>query len=487
MNKSHLKIIIPVAIVVILLISFIFYLLFSPSKYIEISSNSDVKISLNRFNKVVDIEGIDDNGQNVVSNLANNPKTLQDVVNAIIETSINLYPLDEDSSIDVLFVSKDLQKDKTLIGDLSTELSLIASELNITAPINQYKLTTKDYGVINEIKKTTGYRTFDILQQGFVSKEEVPYITSIIYKSDCYFINFSDDIIFNGQEEIICKNGDSIYETQPAGYSKSTMALFINEPPAGTSLSFDVSIKDHENLFGYCITENANANNQSDVDVTYSLDYDKNLAKLTDLKQQIIEADITEHDRYDLLNKYDMLSNTIDRIATSEDLADFNTMCDDLQKDIDKAIETNKNNEQAQESTNSSSSGNSSNNNSSSSSNNSSSSSGGSSSSNSNTTPTTPTEPVTPPTTDPDTTVTDPEQPVTDPNTPDTNTETGTETPTTTDPGTTVTDPEQPVTQPPTDTGESQEVTDPVVTTPAPDTTVTTPEQPVTETPVTTN
>ncbi len=351
MNKNYLKIIIPITIIVIAFISFIISLNFSTSKIIEISANSDIKINLNRFNKIVSVEGLDANGKNVVENITAPSKSASELLNKIIESSINLYPLEENDSVNILFVSKNLQKDKTLIKDLSTELSLISSELSINAPINQYKLTKKDYGVISDLKKSTGYKTFDILQQGFISKEETPYITSIIFKSDCYFINFSDDIVFNGQEEIICKNGDNVYETTPAGYSKSTLALFIDNIPPNTPLSFDVSIKDHENLFGYAITP-AETNNQDNIDVTYSLDYDKNLARLTDLKQQIIEADITEHDRYDLLNKYDMLSNTINRIATSDDLSDFNIMCDNLENDIAKAIENNKKNDEIEKNTN---------------------------------------------------------------------------------------------------------------------------------------
>ncbi len=344
MNKNYLKIIIPIIAIVSVIIGFIVYLNIGTFKIIEISANSQVKISLNKFNKVTKLEGLNSESQRVVDNLSFQPKNVQETIKAVIETSNALYPLTQDNTVDVLFVSKNLQKDKTLARDLSTELSLISTELKLPCNINQYKLTKKDYTAINDIKKITGYRTFDILQQGFVSKESTPYITSIIYKSNCYFINFSHDIIFTGQEEILCTNGDSLYETNPAGYSKSTLALFINDVPNNTPLNFDISIKDYDNLFGYCISPGANYSNNDDIEITYSLDYDKNMQKLNDLRLKIIEADITEHDRYDLLNQYDKLVSTLDRINTSEQLSDFNTMCDDLENSITLAIEDNKEN-----------------------------------------------------------------------------------------------------------------------------------------------
>ncbi len=334
MIKNNLKIVIPILALIVAIVIYLLSLNFTSKKAIEISANGQIKIELNHFNKIVKATGLDADGQRILDKLDNSFSDTTVVLKSILSTSNSLKPFTSEDKIDILFVSDNLSSDTKLLSYISTEIELVTTELSLNTKVNQYKLTKKDYSAVNNIKKNTGYRTFDILEQGFISKEKSPYIISIIAKGDSFFINFSREIVFNGQEKVYCYYGDKVYETSPAGYSSSTLAVFVEDSPKNVSLKFDVSIKDKDNLLGYSIDFTNSKDNSKNVQVTFSIENEKNKEKLEVIHKQILEANLSEQDRRKLLDQYEQLLGTVDRISTNEQLNDFNIMYQNLQNSL---------------------------------------------------------------------------------------------------------------------------------------------------------
>ncbi len=337
MRKNKLKIIIPILFVILALIIYILSLNFATVRSIEIEANGLIKIDLNHYNKVIKTQGLDQGGQDVLNNIKSESKTSRELIKNILVSSNELKVLDDKSTINILYVSKDLNDDTTLIKDLSTELELLTTEIPLACKINQYKLTNKDYKVVNEVKASTHYSIFKIIDEGFISKEKIPYITSIIYKSDSFFINFSKDMTFDGKETVKCYAGDKAFQTAPAGYSNNAMAIFVDGVDPNVSLNFDVTNSAYPDLimFGTSIINSSDEKNSKEV--TFSIDADVNRKKVDDLKKEIINADIADSDRDNLLKQLDTLNSSIDKIASSEDLNDFNKMYEDLVKSLETA------------------------------------------------------------------------------------------------------------------------------------------------------
>lgn len=345
---KNLKIIIPLLLCAVMLIGYIFSLFLVPTKTIEISSGAKAKILINRYDKITKVYAIDKNGELVLDNIGKIGKSPTKAISEFIKSSSDLAIL-EDDSIDILFVSKNLLKDKTMLEDISSELLLTSKELSLNNEINQYKITKKDYKVIEKIKKSTNYDTFKIVSDGFISDEKDPYVISVTYKNDCYFINFSKDIVFNGKESVVCKNGTTTYKVTPAGYNKSTLAVFVEGIEERVTLEFSVSIKNYDDLladaiaYGFTLdndtSKSIKANNLSTDKETKDepLNYTENRKKLDSIRTQI--ANLKTNEQPEFMDQYQTLETYITKISTESDLEDFNKMADNLEESINKVLD----------------------------------------------------------------------------------------------------------------------------------------------------
>ncbi len=342
MNRKKLTIIISLCTLIALLLFYILNIQFSTSRTIEIDANGGVKVTYNHNNEIIKTVALNSEGQRILDNLDKEQLTKSDIIKNVLFTANSLNYIGADDTVKVLFVSKDLEKDTQYIKDLSTELELSITEIPLTNQIIQYKLTEKDYKVINKVKANTPYSSFKIIDEGFVSKESTPYITNITYKSDSFFLTFSKNVLFDGSEQVTCYKGAQTYETTPAGYNKNTLAVFVKNNPTNATLYFDVKLKDYPDvtMFGSAIAS-GNLDN-SEVEVTFSIDADVNRKKLDDLKTQIDNADIAEEDKTELNKQYDILNESVDKIASEDDLKDFNTMYDNLSNSLKTLTEASK-------------------------------------------------------------------------------------------------------------------------------------------------
>lgn len=332
---SKLKIIVPLAISAIVVIVCIISLFFMPKKTINISAGADITLSLSYGNKVIKAEALNEEGKNVLDAIGKLDKNVNTAIKSILETSYNLTLLNDDTDVNILFSSSDLEKDKSLISDISTELELCVEEIPLNSNINEYKVTKKDYKTIKKIKKNTSYDEFEILNDGFVSSEKNPYITSILYKDDSFFINFSKEVIFNGSEDVVCYNGNNYYNVVRAGYNKNTFAVIVENFPVNTSLNFDVSIKDYANLYAPSIAVDKKVAEDNPRGISFILDADGNQKKLEELKGRILLLD--DESQSEILNQYKILESYVQKITTSEDLKDFNKMIGKLEASITEA------------------------------------------------------------------------------------------------------------------------------------------------------
>lgn len=350
---KNLKIIIPLILCAIMLICYIFSLFLVPTKTIEISSGARVKILVNRYDKVRKVEAINTNGELVLDNIEKIGKNPTKAISEIIKTSNDLEFI-KDDAVEILFVSKNLLKDKPLLEDISSELLLTSKELSLNNDINQYKITKKDYKVLDKIKKSTNYDTFKIVTDGFISAEKDPYVISVTYKDDCYFVNFSKDIVFNGKESVICRNGTTTYKVTPAGYNKSTLAVFVEGIEERVALEFSVSIKNYDNLLAEAIAygfyyENDTSKNTNVDDKTETkddtkdnatdepLNYAENRKKLDSIRTKI--GKLSSADQAIFMDQYNTLEVYVTKVTTKDDLADFNKMASNLEKSINTLLE----------------------------------------------------------------------------------------------------------------------------------------------------
>lgn len=341
-SKSKIVIAVIAVMLIVALIGYIVSLFVLPKKIIEFSSVAQIKISLNKNNKVIKTVALNSDGQTVLDNMDSSDKDIKVVLKDIIETSNELNILDDDTSIDILAVVDDMEKNKVFVQDLSKELQVLYTEIPISSKINQYKVTKKDYKKINKIKKNTTYDCVKIIQDGFVSSEKEPYVTGVVYKDASFSVIFSKEVIFNGKEEVICTDDSTTYKVTPAGYNQHSLAVFVEEYPYNTALNFDVSIKDSANLYGVTITPKE-TDPEDLLGITFTIDSEINKEKLKELKDQISLLD--ESDQEELMSQYDVLESYVDRISTNSDLDDFNIMVENLQKSIDKVSNNESNDE----------------------------------------------------------------------------------------------------------------------------------------------
>ncbi len=319
-----LKIAIPIIVVVLIAVGVMFASSNSVKTFVEIDTNANVLLKMNGSGKIVKVIPFDSNSQNILAEINVDEKDPLSFTKNYVEKAYELSYLTDEEQVNLLVASNNLEKDKQLISDLS---ALLANEC--TNQVNQYKVTKDDYKVINSIKADAKYTSFEIIEQGFTSKEPIPYITSIIYKNGSYYINFSKEVLFNGNEKVVCYALGQEYTTTPAGYNKNAMAVLVEDAPLDTTLAFDVSIKDYDNLEGICITP-SNTEEEPEIEVEVSIDNEINQEKLDQIYDDIEEADISDKDRNDLLRQYEILQGSIDNLSTEEEINDFNIMYQNL-------------------------------------------------------------------------------------------------------------------------------------------------------------
>lgn len=321
-----LKIVIPILIIVLLVVGFFVSSNVMVKKVIEIDANAQVLIKLNNKDEIVKIVPYDSKAQKIIEQTGMDFDTPLDFIETYVEKSYENGNLDNDEIVNYLFATNDFEKDITLLKDISTQLALITDNT-----VNQYKVTKKDYDVINNVKGKVDYTTFEIIEQGFVSKEKSPYITYIQYKNDSYYINFSKEVLFNGNEEVICTYGNLRFEVTPAGYNNNSLAVFVENATSDVTLNFDVTLKDYANMTGFCISPTiAEEEEELEYDVDFSVDSELNQEKLDLLYDEIIDADISDRDRDELLRQYEILENSIYSITSDEETNDFNIMYQNL-------------------------------------------------------------------------------------------------------------------------------------------------------------
>ncbi len=331
-----IKIAIPIILVVLIAIAVMFVSSNSVKKFVEIDSNANVLLKINGGGKIVKVIPFDSNAETVLAGINVEEKDPLAFTKSYIEKATELEYLTVYEEVNLLVASSNLEKDKQFISDLS---SLLSTEC--TNKVNQYKVTKDDYQVINGIKANAKYTSFEIIDQGFTSKESAPYITSVIYNNGSYYINFSKEVVFNGNEKVVCYALGEEYPTTPAGYNKNAMAVLVEDAPLNTTLVFDVSIKDYDNLEGLCITPSDGEvqDPNKDVEVDVSIDNEINQEKLDSIHSEIESADITDKERSDLLRQYEILQGSINNLSTDEEINDFNIMYTNLVDSLEALTE----------------------------------------------------------------------------------------------------------------------------------------------------
>lgn len=317
-----LKVAIIGIIVVVCAALWVLSLEYCQKKVIEIDAGGQVNIGLNYYNQVTKVSANDSNGVKILQSIDTQSSSPMEEINFIVNSSYKLGLLQNEVPINVLVESKDIDETNAITNSISEQLAKLSSDLGMNNPINQYQVTNKDYKVIQKIKKSTPYSSFDILENGFNSKTDDLYITSIIYKDDTFNINFSKNVKLSNEDNVTCAYGENTYEVTPVGYTSNSLIVSVSDFPVKTPLTFNVSTNSYENLSGVCIVPEIIVE-EDEIDVSYEIDTQENRQALESLKESIINSDLTEQDKYNLLVQYDILLGYTDEIKTEEDLNNF--------------------------------------------------------------------------------------------------------------------------------------------------------------------
>lgn len=139
MKKFTRKTIMRIASVaaVVVLLSIGAWAQFSPYSYVSLDVNPSVEYTLNRFDKVLDVNAVNDDGEEILTDLDLKNKTIDEAVKETVEEIAGSEFVDEDGEIGLVITtsSDDPEKAEELAEELQDDAEEVVDESGIEADI----------------------------------------------------------------------------------------------------------------------------------------------------------------------------------------------------------------------------------------------------------------------------------------------------------------------------------------------------------------